>query len=89
MMADRTPHKPPAEPAGRAPSYAVVLTALVGLALFAGALSLVLTPGPVMIVVGLFALAALHYLLWGWWMGRYLRQRNAEEDQRRRSADAD
>lgn len=38
--------------------------------------------GPFLIVIGgLFAIVALHYVTWGWWLGRVLRQASDEDDE--------
>jgi hypothetical protein len=67
---------PPDTPAPKRSSFlsTVVILALTVL-LIAGIYGLSLgTAGPALIIVAVvFALGALHYLIWGWWMGRMIR----------------
>ena len=53
----------------------MILTALVMLT--GGYLGLVILVGG-----GVFAMAAFHYLVWGWWLSESLRREQAEADER-------
>lgn len=75
---------PPAPPPARSPWISIVLASVVGLFLFSALL--LLTGGAAVAIggaaiVGLlaFGFAAVHYLVWGWWLGGIIR-REAEED---------
>lgn len=75
---------PPAPPPARSPWLSIVLASIVGLFLF-GVL-LLLTGGAAIAIGGAaivgilaFCFAALHYLVWGWWLGGMIR-REAEEE---------
>ncbi len=59
-----------------------MLAVLVGVAAYVGLTFLTLGFfGPVMIIAGLiFAMAAFHYLTWGWWLGSVLEAARDEED---------
>jgi len=38
--------------------------------------------GPVIAIgAGIFSLAALHYLVWGWWLSRYIRDAEGAPDE--------
>jgi Kef-type K+ transport system membrane component KefB len=75
---------PPEPPPTRSPWVSIVLASVVGLFLFAALL--LLTGGAAVAIAGAaivgllaFGFAAVHYLVWGWWLGRIIR-REAEED---------
>jgi hypothetical protein len=36
--------------------------------------------GAVFVVAGVFGLAAVHYVAWGWWLSRYIRQGAGPDD---------
>jgi hypothetical protein len=36
--------------------------------------------GAVFAVAGVFGLAAVHYVVWGWWLSRFIRQGAAPDD---------
>lgn len=50
----------------------------------AGLLSLMAMPlmgfGPLLIVGGLAGFAAFHYVVWGWWLGRLLRDEATDDE---------
>jgi hypothetical protein len=45
----------------------------------------VLTPalmiGGGLVIGGIFGVAALHYLVWGWWLGSMIKQEEDEDDE--------
>lgn len=70
------------ESAPRRGSYlSLLLAAMLALAVFLGLFFLTLgAVGPMVVIGGgVFALAAFHYVVWGWWLGRVIRA-DAEED---------
>lgn len=77
------PSVPPDDDAspGR-PLLSIVLAFGAGLMLFVGLLFLTLGAAGLigLIIVGVFAFAALHYLLWGWWLSTSIRDDVQEEE---------
>jgi hypothetical protein len=65
----------------------IVLALMVAVALFVGLFFLTLgLVGPILVLgVGVFALAAFHYLVWGWWLSGAIR-RDVEEEERAEQA---
>lgn len=66
-----------------------ILLALVFLVIVLGLFGAVLVTtlgiglGPFLAVGGIFAMAGLHYVLWGRWLGPMIQQDVAEEEKRR------
>ena len=82
--------KPDIEPA-HSSLLSILLAGLFGVAILVGLFFLTLgAVGPMVVIAGgVFALAAFHYLVWGWWLSRYIRDEVAEEDRetQRRAAE--
>jgi hypothetical protein len=57
----------------------IVGTAVVGTLAFLLTLGVLLGPGPVLVVGGLFGLLAIHYVVWGWWLGGHLRRHQRDD----------
>lgn len=59
-----------------------VLSLLLALSFCAVVLAVVaaLTPWLVLVVLVLFAVVALQYFLWGWWLGQVIRQEETEAE---------
>lgn len=84
-MSDARPSHQPSEPP--APSsrgcFSVVLAA--GLALLVFAVLFMLSGGAVAPAVvaaaAIFGVAALHYVIWGWWLSGIIRQQVEDEEQ--------
>jgi hypothetical protein len=81
-----------ADPAPRPGAWiSILLAGVVGLVLFAGLFLLMLQIGGPLAVVavlvfGLGGLVALfHYVVWGWWLGRTIRE-EVEREERERPA---
>ncbi|HWB00023.1 MAG TPA: hypothetical protein VG713_16095 [Pirellulales bacterium] len=79
------PLPPPATPPKRS-WWPIVLTVLVGIAIAAALVFLTLGVFAVVLAIagGVFALAALHYLVWGQWLSRMIRDEVEAEEQRER-----
>ena len=78
--------KPPAAPEPKRSAWTLVLAA-VGVLLAVVVLSFLTlnTFGfAVVVVAGIFAFAAVHYLVWGWWLSREIR-REVEEEEREKN----
>jgi hypothetical protein len=65
--------------------WSIIIAGGTGLALFIGMFFLAGALGPVVLGVGLvlgaiYAIACLHYLLWGRWLGDAIRQEVEEEE---------
>jgi len=62
---------------------AIVLMALICIAIYVVLTFLTLGVfGPVLIVGGiLFGIVAFHYFVWGWWLGRVIREASDEEEE--------
>lgn len=78
--------RPPAddEENPRRGSYlSLMLAGVLAVAVFLGLFFLTLgAVGPIVAIgAGVFALAAFHYVVWGWWLSRMI-QREAEEENR-------
>lgn len=60
----------------------ILLAGLLAVAILVGLFFLTLgAVGPMIIIAGgVFALAAFHYVVWGWWLSRYIHEEVAEED---------
>jgi Flp pilus assembly protein TadB len=73
--------KPESE-AARGSLMSLLLAAFFGLAILVGLFFITLgAVGPIVVIGGgVFALAAFHYIVWGWWLSRYIRDEVAEED---------
>lgn len=74
----------PPEPTPPRSSYlSIVLAALLGMGVFAVLFFLTLgAVGPMLLIGGgVFALAAFHYIVWGWWLSKLIRD-EVEEEQR-------
>jgi len=76
---------PPAPPPARSPWVSIVLASVVGLFLFAALLLLtggaaVAIGGAAIVGVLAFGFAAVHYLVWGWWLGGIIRREVEEDD---------
>lgn len=70
-----SPHLSPSSGAGPSRSGAWIYVLLAGVAaLGAVALLAVVFPQAIAVAVGVFALVALHYAVWGWWLGPLLRE---------------
>ena len=79
------PERPQLAHRGDKPRRSNWLTVLVAFGMaIAGLMSLMLMPllnfAPV-IVLAVFGFAALHYLVWGRWLSRYIREEDQEEDE--------
>ena len=61
----------------------LILASLLALAVFLGLFFLTLgAVGPIVVIGGgVFALAAFHYVVWGWWLSRLIRQDVEDEQQ--------
>lgn len=80
--------EPPSRPKSQSPGtnwLGLLLAAMAGIVIFTalafltgGFLGLVLVVGG-----GVFALAAVHYLVWGWWLSKMLYDEEAAENARR------
>lgn len=87
-MPDARPSPQPSEPTSRGPRgcFSVVLAS--GLALFVFAVLFMLSGGavaPAVVAAGaIFGVAALHYVIWGWWLSGIIRQQVEDEEQRSR-----
>ena len=81
LMSVKSMDKPDSEVA-RGSFLSILLAGLLALAILVGLFFLTLgAVGPmVLIAVGVFALAAFHYLVWGWWLSRYIHDEVEEED---------
>ena len=73
------PAPPPAKKQGSFVS--ILLAAVVGLLMFGGMLAVCAVMfGPVVFVFavvfggGIFTFAVFHYLVWGWWLGKWMRR---------------
>lgn len=79
--------RPEAEPT-RGSYLSIALAALLALAVFAGLFFLTLgAVGPLVVIGGgVFAMAAFHYLVWGWWLSRYIHEEVAAEEESERAA---
>jgi Flp pilus assembly protein TadB len=66
----------------RSPYLSIVLAFLLAAAVFIGLFFLTLgAVGPMLLIAGgVFLLAALHYLVWGWWLSRLIRQDTSDEE---------
>jgi len=76
-FAEQRTHMSPDEPIPKRSSLlSTVMTFTVIALLVAAIYGLSLgTAGPALIIAaGVFALGALHYMMWGWWMGRKIRE---------------
>jgi len=76
--------RPPEDaPARRGNWFGILLVALIGFAIYLALSFLTLNfIGPVLLVGGVLMLIVLfHYVVWGWWLGRVLRQADEEEDE--------
>jgi fatty acid desaturase len=89
MTAPKLPARPQTEKPSGGGWLSLLLAAVAGMIIFTalvfltgGFLGLVLVIGG-----GVFALAALHYLVWGWWLSKFLYAEQAAEEQRQRDAD--
>ena len=83
-MIERPPLEPP-EPPPKSGSYlSIILAGLLAVAVFIGLFFLTLgAVGPILVIgVGVFALAAFHYVVWGWWLSKLIQQ-DAEEEEGR------
>ena len=60
----------------RSSFFSTVMALALIVLLIAGIYGLSLgTAGPALIIAaGVFAMGALHYMIWGWWMGRMIRE---------------
>lgn len=83
----RRPERPPrpAAPAQvKQPANALVTigSALVGLLLLSAILLICTGGNPVVLIAsgGIFAFAALHYIVWGWWLGRMIHDEETARD---------
>jgi hypothetical protein len=68
---------------GRRPGgLAAIFVAMIGIVVICAILFLCSggNLGAVMIAVGMFLFALLHYLLWGWWLGGAIRRQVEQED---------
>lgn len=76
------PPRPTQPPPRRGSWFGVLLAGAVGLFFLVGLLFLTLGYfGPVVLLAaGIFAFALLHYLVWGWWLARAVRDEAAEDD---------
>lgn len=80
------PEPPQEEPesSGRGGSWWMVMLAVMLAVFFAGGL-IVLSMGAFSWVIalglGIFLFAALHYLLWGWWLGGVIHRDVAREEE--------
>ena len=79
------PAPPPNEKKGS--FLSILLAATVGLLVVGGVLAVcAILFGPVVFVFavvfggGVFTLAVFHYLVWGWWLGRWMRGELGERD---------
>ncbi|HUS38767.1 MAG: hypothetical protein WBF93_00900 [Pirellulales bacterium] len=61
---------------------------LLGLSVLAGLLFLgtLFNPAVLLIAGGVFAFGAVHYLIWGWWLGYALQQQALAEQKEKREA---
>ena len=70
----------------------VLLAALVGLALIVAMvfLSAGIFAGVVVMAVGVFGIAGLHYIVWGWWLSKLIHEEQEAEaaEQRLKPPDA-
>lgn len=69
---------------GKRGSYlSIMLAGVLAAAVFLGLFFLTLGAiGPMVVIgAGVFALAAFHYVVWGWWLSRMIR-RDVEEEER-------
>ncbi len=84
------PAPPSSSASGASSWFTIVLALTAGLFVLVGfgALLLVLfaSMAPIFAVGGIFALAAFHYVVWGWWLGGMIR-REAERGEEEPSAD--
>ena len=62
-------------------TFVALLLIVVVATMLLGVMALVLRPllGVVLVVGGIALFAVMHYVVWGWWLGGYLR-RQAERD---------
>lgn len=82
------PPEPPQQPLSKSSNTPMILGILTGACALAG-LSL-LTMGYVGVVIavvmGLFLIVALHYLVWGWWLGQLIHE-DAQEKRKHERTD--
>jgi hypothetical protein len=78
--------KPEPQEKARGSFLAIILAGSLGLAAVTGLVFITLGLfGPVLAIAGvIFGFAALHYVVWGWWLPRMIR----EEDEAERDAEA-
>src|SRR5580704_16864720 len=85
MAAPIPPSRPQHVEPPRGNWLGILLAAVAGVVIFAGLLFL--TGGFLALVLvvggGVFALAALHYLVWGWWLSKMLYEEEAADNARR------
>ena len=82
-MIQRPPNDDDDSPPPRRGSYlSLILASLLAMAVFLGLFFLTLgAVGPIVVIAGgVFALAAFHYVVWGWWLSRLIRE-DAEDEQ--------
>jgi uncharacterized membrane protein len=92
---DRELGRPPQEPAPKISSWlSILLAAVAALSIVAGLFVLMLQfGGPLAVVAVLIfavggAIALFHYIVWGWWLGRTIRE-EVEAEERRRQSNSD
>jgi hypothetical protein len=75
------PPRPDEEEVRQRPYLSIVLALLLAAAVFVGLFFLTLgAVGPMLLIAGgVFALVAVNYLVWGWWLGRLIRE-DADDD---------
>jgi hypothetical protein len=71
------------QPIPQRPYLSIVLAFLLAAAVFIGLFFLTLgAVGPMLLIAGgVFLFAALHYLVWGWWLSRMIREEASEEEE--------
>ncbi len=82
-MIERPPALEQEESAPRRSSYlSLILASVLALGIFVGLFFLTLGAiGPIAVIGGgVFALAAFHYIVWGWWLSRLIERDVKQED---------
>lgn len=83
MTSKPTLEPPPAPEKPRGSWLAIILVILLCGAAYLALTFLTLGMfGPILLVVGvMFAIVAFHYVVWGWWLGKVIRQARNEDEE--------
>ncbi len=74
---------PDAQPRPGSSWFAIIFAACLGMGLIAGLVLLALVwSGAVVVIAAVFGVGIFHYLFWGWWLSKAIRDDEAEKDSR-------